>query len=139
MWEIRKFLLCGSMWSVFLRVALIGSLVCSKPCWKLASQHLESLACARILLVGYSEINRGMVHFLRRRKRERFTLITQHPEAVSLEGCVALGYDAIETWRDYDWIICASAHDRFFVKGEGNRTSCDFRSKRPTKCRSKCW
>ncbi|HEV7736555.1 MAG TPA: hypothetical protein VGO47_04185 [Chlamydiales bacterium] len=86
--------------------------------WKLASQHLESLMNARILLIGYSEINRGMVHFLRRRKIERFTLITQHPTAVSLEGCISLGYDAIKTWPEYDWIICASSHDRFLIGGQ---------------------
>jgi len=94
--------------------------------WKLASQHLESLASARILLIGYSEINRRMVHFLRRREIERFTLITQHPTAVSLEGCTSLGYDAIETWSDYDWIICASAHDRFLIRGHGKKRHAIF-------------
>lgn len=87
--------------------------------WKLANQHLESISRARILLIGYSEINRGMVHFLRRRKIEQFTLITQQPATVSLEGCISLGYDAIDTWPDYDWIVCASAHDRFLIGGRG--------------------
>jgi len=87
--------------------------------WQLAHFHLEDAAKARILLVGYSEINRGMIHFLRRRQVEQFTLITNNPSAVSIPKARVLGYETVGFWTEYDWIICASAHDRFLLAGKG--------------------
>ncbi len=94
--------------------------------WQLAHEHLADIAKARILLLGYSEMNRGMIHFLRRRGREQFTLITQNPASVSLPGTVVLGYEAVAGWPLYDWIICASAHDRFLISGETKRRHAIF-------------
>lgn len=86
--------------------------------WQLASDHLPSFEQARILLVGHSKINRGMAHFLWQRKRANLTFITHHPQAL-FEGCKSLGYEAVDDWPDYDWIICASSHDRYLIQGTG--------------------
>jgi glutamyl-tRNA reductase len=84
--------------------------------WQLAGQHLEQMGGPRILLVGHSEINRRMAHFLLQRKITQITLITQHPSLVALDGCISFGYEEIDRWSEYDWIICASNHDRFLIQ-----------------------
>lgn len=82
--------------------------------WQLAYAHLPSLAEARILFVGYSEINRRLSCFLRQRKLTNFTWITHQ----LCEEPSVYPYEAIEMWRDFDWIICASGHDRYLLEGE---------------------
>jgi glutamyl-tRNA reductase len=126
----RFSLLPSCMHYIFQKALKIGKLVRSQMSmelapslfqviWQIASGHLTDLTKARILLVGNSEINRRMAHFLRQRKIDRFTWITQHPSN-SLDGCEVFGYEAIDTWPQYDWIICASAQDRFLIHGESS-------------------
>jgi len=86
----------------------------SQAIWQLAEEHFQCLINARFLLVGYSEVNRAVAHFLEKKKK-RWTWITQEPSNICWPGCTPLGYEAIDRWIAYDCIVCASAQDRFLI------------------------
>jgi glutamyl-tRNA reductase len=95
--------------------------------WHLAEEALGDLSCRKILLVGYSEINREMAYFLIRRGIKAFTLVTRRPEAVRLEGCLARDRNELEQWNEYDWIICAASSSDYLIQGsaQGKRAIFD--------------
>jgi glutamyl-tRNA reductase len=83
--------------------------------WHLAEQDLGPLQEKQILLVGYSEIHRGLASFLMHKGIEKLTFCTRYPETVqSWRTC---GRDELSNWNRYDLISCASRSDGFLVRG----------------------
>jgi glutamyl-tRNA reductase len=76
---------------------------------------------SRILLVGYSEINRGLASFLLHKGVKRFSLCTRNPQTVHLEGAIALDRTALKDWAQFDLIVCASRSNEFLIEGTSSK------------------
>lgn len=87
--------------------------------WRLALQHFGSLEGKKILLVGYSEIHRGLASFLEHKGVKNWTYCTRSPHLVA--GSRAIGRDGLSSWSDFDLISCASQSDGFLVQGRGKK------------------
>jgi glutamyl-tRNA reductase len=74
---------------------------------------------AKILLVGYSEVNRGFGAFLLHRGIQGFSLTTRRPALVCMEGAVIRGRDLLERWTEFDLIVCAAKSEEYLIRGEG--------------------
>jgi glutamyl-tRNA reductase len=96
-----------------------GSITLYKALWQIATKILGDLKRQRILLIGYSEINRGIASFFLRKGIDHFFLCTRHPEEVNLEGGTLCGREILNSWSDYDLIICASQSKKYLIEGEG--------------------
>lgn len=94
--------------------------------WRIASEHLGSLLKKRILLVGHSDLNRGIAFSLVKKGVESFSLVTQKPEAVYLERCTAFDRSELAHWQEYDLIICAASSEHYLVEGAGSRSQVVF-------------
>jgi glutamyl-tRNA reductase len=73
----------------------------------------------KILLVGYSEINRGLISFLVHKGVENISLCTQNPMQVWVKGARVVGRRVLSEWQEYDVIVCASKADDYLIRGEG--------------------
>jgi glutamyl-tRNA reductase len=85
--------------------------------WILSQDVLEK----KILLIGHSDINRNLANFLYRRGIQNFSLVTQNPEAVSIQGAHPLGREELKNWLEYDLIICAASSKQYLLDGEGRK------------------
>lgn len=94
--------------------------------WQLATEKLGDLSRRRFLLVGYSEINRGMACFLLRRGIQQFVLATQSPSSVCLEGCHARDRSELDRWVEYDCIVSATSSDQYLLSGKTCRQHAIF-------------
>lgn len=70
-----------------------------------------------ILLVGYSEMNRGLLSFLLHKNIRHLSLCTRH--SVQLEGVHVLPRPILERWQAFDVIVCATRADSYLIQGEG--------------------
>jgi len=94
--------------------------------WQIAEGHFADLKKTKILLVGYSEINRGFGAFLHRRGIRNFFLATRRPKEVVMEGAIAKGRELLASWRDFDWIVCAAKSEEYLIRGNGSgQLLCD--------------
>lgn len=84
--------------------------------WQLAKWRKE-----KILLVGYSEINRGLISFLIHKGVENMTLCTRNPDQVAIEGVQIVGRNILARWQEYDVIVCASKADNYLIHGRGEK------------------
>ncbi len=80
----------------------------------------------RILLVGYSEINRGLISFLTHKGIQEFSLCTRDPTLVQLKGIDVCDRGVLKQWQEYDVIVCASKADGYLISGRGNGNSIIF-------------
>ena len=80
----------------------------------------------KILLVGYSEINRGFASFLTHKGVEGFSLCTRNPASVDLEGVRAYDRSVLSRWQEYDIIVCASKAEGFLITGPSEARHCLF-------------
>jgi glutamyl-tRNA reductase len=87
--------------------------------WHAANEHFADLKMRRILLVGYSEINRGFAAFLTHRGVRDFFLATRYPSQVHLEGAIVRGRELISTWPSFDLIISAAKSNDYLIRGSG--------------------
>lgn len=81
--------------------------------WRLATEVFSDLSKKRILLVGYSEVNRRFFAFLERRRvfNVKFCTKTGH-------GC---SREELLRWHAYDLICCATKADGYLIQGEGRK------------------
>jgi glutamyl-tRNA reductase len=70
----------------------------------------------RILLIGYSEINRGLISFLAHKGISEITLCTR---AVDLVYPNVVGREELKHWQSYDIVVAASSSDDYLIRGEG--------------------
>jgi glutamyl-tRNA reductase len=87
--------------------------------WQEAAKYFSDLKKAKILLVGYSEVNRGFGAFLLHRGVQGFSLSTRRPSLASMEGALIKGRDLLERWTEFDWIVCAAKSEEYLIRGEG--------------------
>ena len=87
--------------------------------WQVATEALGDLKKRSILLVGYSEINRGFASFLIHRGMQNFGLCTTNPETVCFDGAIVYGREELNRWASYDLIVCASRSKQYLISGEG--------------------
>lgn len=81
---------------------------------------------ARILLVGYSEINRGLISFLMHKGVENISLCTRNPLQVQINGVRVVGRSALNRWQEFDVIVCASHADDYLISGQSDRNHVIF-------------
>jgi glutamyl-tRNA reductase len=94
--------------------------------WQLASEKLGPLAAKRILLIGHSDLNRGIAFSLEKKGIKSFSLVTKNPAAVRLPGCTAHPRSELERWQEYDLLICAASSDSYLISGQSNRLQVVF-------------
>ena len=87
--------------------------------WKIAKDVLEDVRKKRILLLGYSEINRGFASFLIHKGIRQFSLCTTNPDEIRLDCVLIFGRDLLETWQDFDLIVCATKSEKYLIEGKG--------------------
>lgn len=90
--------------------------------WQIGQSHFSDLSERRILLVGYSEINRGFATFIMRRGIQKFFLATRHSHA-QMEGAIVGSRDLLKHWSDFDWIVCAAKSDQYLIRGEARKSN----------------
>lgn len=95
--------------------------------YQIAELFFGELRGRKLLLIGYSEINRGLASFLQRKKVDPFYLVTRHPKAVSLEGIYVYGRDLLNQWNEFDWIVSASKAEEPLISGKSSKRQliCD--------------
>ena len=96
-----------------------GSVTLYGTLWQRSIEILGDLKKRSILLIGYSEINRGFASFLLHRGVHDFFLCTTKPADVSLEGAIVCGREVLNHWKNYDLIVCASKSAEYLIAGEG--------------------
>ena len=79
----------------------------------------------KILLVGYSEINRGLLSFLKHKKEEKITLCTEDPSRVS-SSLFVKDRSCLHQWQDYDILVVAGRSYEPFIQGEGRKNQVIF-------------
>lgn len=72
-----------------------------------------------ILLVGYSQINRGLLAFLEGRKVGSISLCTR--SQIALANVAVLDRSALLHWQQYDVIVCASQAEEFLICGDAHK------------------
>jgi len=87
--------------------------------WRLAEWQQK-----RILLVGYSEINRGFISFLMHKGVRDISLCTR--SAPQLEGIRICGRSELDYWQNYDVIVCASTANGYLITGQSDRSHTIF-------------
>lgn len=90
--------------------------------WQIGERILGEIKGKKILLVGYSEINRGFARFLEKKKVGGIALCTRNPESVRMEGISLYDRKVLENWHAFDWIVTASQADDYLIR-TGNENS----------------
>lgn len=67
----------------------------------------------QILLVGYSELNRGLISFLMHRGVKNISLCTR--SCVELEGVTVFDRSVLMRWSDFDVVVCATKSDHYLI------------------------
>lgn len=80
----------------------------------------------KILLVGYSEINRGLISYLTHKGVMNLTLCTRDPNSVNLEGVLLADRRVLNHWQEFDVIVCASKANGYLISGEGTKNHVIF-------------
>ena len=73
----------------------------------------------RILLVGYSEINRGFASYLQHKNIGNLSFCTTDPSLIQREGICFYNREILEKWQEFDLIVCASKADKYLITGIG--------------------
>jgi glutamyl-tRNA reductase len=80
----------------------------------------------RILLVGYSEINRGLLSFLMHRNVENISLCTTDPSQVKLEGVRLFNREILKRWDEFDLIVSATKASGYLISGKTDKETTLF-------------
>lgn len=88
--------------------------------WQIAHQFFPDLPSRRILLVGYSETNRGFAAFLNHKGIGNFSFATRTPPLVR-EAREFCSRSELSRWQDYDWIVSATRSDDYLIRGSSHR------------------
>lgn len=80
----------------------------------------------KILLVGYSELNRGLISFLIHKGVEEISLCTRDPSEVHIEGIAVLDRTVLEKWFEYDIVVCATKADDYLISGDSEKGTIIF-------------
>lgn len=87
-----------------------------------AKEHFKALEDVKILLIGASEINCKVIHFLKMRKLQNITLCNRSPQAakVLVENLHLhwLNWTKIDQWHHFDWIIFGTKSSEYLFTQE---------------------
>lgn len=89
--------------------------------WQLAKWHNR-----KVLIVGYSQINRGLLSFLMHKGVSHITLCTRNPTKISVEGIRLGDRSLLDAWQDYEVIVCAAQADGYLIWGNGHESQVLF-------------
>lgn len=92
----------------------------------LAQRHLGDLNAKQILIVGNSEINRGLISYLQKKSIRKIVLATRYPLGSFLEGVVIRDRDILSYWQEFDWIVCAAHAKGYLLSGNGRKNPLVF-------------
>lgn len=84
---------------------------------QIAEEQFGDLKQKRILLVGFSEINRGFASFLLHKGIHRFAFCTRDPSSVRFENISLYDRSILSRWQEFDLIVCASKAEEFLIHG----------------------
>lgn len=73
----------------------------------------------KILIVGFSQINRGLMHFLLCKGIREMTLCTQ--QKVCMEGIRVGDRSLLKEWSRYDILVSATQSEDYLIRGGGIR------------------
>lgn len=79
-----------------------------------------------ILLVGYSQINQGLLSFLIHKGISAITLCTRTAAKVHWEGIRIGDRNLLNQWQDYEIIVCAAEADRYLIEGQTEKKAVIF-------------
>lgn len=80
--------------------------------WRLAEWHDQ-----KILLVGFSQINRGLISFLIHKGISNITLCSRYPEKINIEGIRIGNRDLLNKWQEFDVVISATQVTEYLIRG----------------------
>ncbi len=80
----------------------------------------------KILLVGNSQINRGLISFLLHKKIANLTLCTRNPARANIEGIRIGDRSLLRDWQQYQIIVCAAKSDTYLISGKAGKTQVIF-------------
>ncbi|MDE3056133.1 MAG: hypothetical protein KGI80_05550 [Verrucomicrobiota bacterium] len=92
--------------------------------WQVAEEHCEGKRVddllSRVLLVGWTEMNRRFAHFLQQRGSFSLALATSHfPLTGQIPGVEIASRLLLQEWQRFDWLIFAARASDYLLKGEG--------------------
>jgi glutamyl-tRNA reductase len=90
--------------------------------WRLITDVLGDLRKCKVLLIGYSEINRGFASFLSHKGSFDVSLCTRSPERIA----GAKGREILSRWQEYDLIVSAAKAEGYLIEGEGREKQLIF-------------
>lgn len=89
----------------------------------------DNITCGfpkKVLLIGYSQINRQLISFLAEREMINLTLCTRSmasaQQLTSEKNITLVGRDALESWARWDVVICATEAPDYLLKNSSNIT-----------------
>lgn len=91
-----------------------GALTLYQALWRLTEWQNR-----KILIVGYSQINRGLIAFLQRKGMDVLTLVTRSSEPIRLEGVKVVDRSFLAHWQAYDVIVCGAKSEEYLIQGKG--------------------
>lgn len=94
--------------------------------FQLAESNLGNLEARCVLLVGYSEINRGLISYLQKKGLKKIVLATRYPAAAQIEGVAVHSREVLACWQEFDWVVCSARSDEYLLTGEGRGNNLIF-------------
>ncbi len=89
--------------------------------WRLAEWQNKS-----VLLIGFSQINRGLISFLMHKGILNITLSTRHPEKVNIEGIRIRDRSILQEWQKFDIVVSATQVTEYLIGGHPSKNCIIF-------------
>jgi glutamyl-tRNA reductase len=85
-----------------------GSLSIESTLWEMITYFFQKKEGFSLLRVGYSEMNRKISSFFRKKGLHSISWVTRNPKAAMEEGFSAFSWDFLSHWSEFDVVISAS-------------------------------
>lgn len=93
-----------------------GAVSIESTIWNLASCFFSKERPLSILLVGYSKINRKVIHFLKDKEGVILHLVTRNPSLIEEKGVFTLlPWSLISSWSSFDMVISGSKCSKYLL------------------------
>lgn len=90
--------------------------------FQISQWFFEDLKQKRILFIGNSEINRKVISHFKHNKCDQLTLMTRAVHSAQEVGSAfnlsICNWSELNTWKDYDMVICGTTHPDFILGPE---------------------
>lgn len=102
-----------------------GSTTLENTIWHICNKNFKNITAKKMLFVGASDINCKIFHFFKNKHLEQLTLCNRSTERLVAfangEDIKVLDWDNLQSWIDYDIVICATKSPRYII----NVRTCD--------------